>query len=287
MTVYPRISARRDNEVDLKVTFSRGGVPTDPYAITKIDIYRGQVLPHNLVATILPIDPCNSLYPSPIERVTDTIPAGECGTAEQEGVALPGQYRYYWTIPSDLVVPDVYLDVWSFLPTNPCSLPDFATTCGTDGCYPDLLSSELSSLTLSVCNRFWVYSDDWDVSDGLTAIRLGFEPLDQKFRLPEVRPLEVGMTPLPLYDYDYNLVASKLPFVTASIKIYTSNNELLVDNEPMEIGIRQGSYRTNPFVLRYQLDTSKFFIGSYKYRVIVILPDGSTRVSGDFVFTVS
>jgi hypothetical protein len=287
MAVYPRISGRRGNEIELGMTFSHGGVPTDPYAITRIDIYKTQVLPHNLVATILLPRPCDTGYPSPIEHVTETIPAGDCGTGVQPGMDIPGKFKFNWTVPDDLQVPDVYIDVWSYIATNPCSLAEFATSCGTTDCYPDLLDPALANLMLSSCGRFWVYSDNWEVSDGLETIRLGFEPLDQKFRTGEIRPLEVGITPLPLYDYNYNLVAPKLPFLTATIQISTQANEILIQDAPMEIGLRSGSYRNSPYVLKYCLDTTQLLIGTYKYRVMVTLPDGTTRASGDFILTIA
>jgi hypothetical protein len=111
--------------------------------------------------------------------------------------------------------------------------------------------------------------------------------LDQRFRQPEVRPLEIGITPLPLYDYNFNLNAPVIPNITATIRIETMNKEVLVNDAVMEMGLRQGSYRTNPFVLRYNVNTNSFLIGTYRYRIIATLPDGSTRASKDFVFTVA
>jgi hypothetical protein len=85
-----------------------------------------------------------------------------------------------------------------------------------------------------------------------------------------------------LYDYNKKLVDPILPYVSAKINIWTANNEPIIENADMTIKLRQGSYRSNPFVLSYMLNTSTIFIGSYRYRVTVILPDGSTRVSQDF-----
>ena len=90
------------------------------------------------------------------------------------------------------------------------------------------------------------------------------------------------MMPLPLYDFDFNLVAPIIPQLRATIKIETQNNEILVNDAEMDIGIRQGSYRTNPFTLRYLVNTSDFLKGTYTYRVTVTLPNGETRVSPDF-----
>lgn len=287
MATYPRISARRGNDVDLNVTFYRGGVATDPYAIIGVDIYRTQVLDQNLVASFAFPRPCEAGYPAPATKVTADIPAGDCGTEPQIGAPQDGQYTLLWSIPSDLVVPDVYLDVWSFIPTNPCDMAEFAAQCDTDNCYPDLTDAALEDLVLTICNRFWVYPDDWGANDGLETIQLGFEPLTQKFRQPESRPLEVGITPLPMYDYNFNLVAPVIPFIQGTITIKTLNNEILVDEGTMEMGLRQGAYRTNPFVLRYSIDTMCFLIGTYKYRVTATLPDGTSRTSGDFILTIS
>ena len=75
--------------------------------------------------------------------------------------------------------------------------------------------------------------------------------------------------------------------ITGTVTIKTMNNEILVDNGAMEMGLRQGSYRTNPFVLRYSIDTMAFLIGTYKYRITATLPDGTSRTSGDFILTIS
>lgn len=290
---YSRISARKGQQVRLCTTFYRNGVPTDPYAIRKIEIYRNSVVPHNLVATVVFTDPCDPLYPSPATVDTEDLPAGECGTGPITGSPIPGKYCYDYDVPADAVAPDVYIDVWYYYPDNPCDLPDYysATDCveQTDGsyCHADLDSASVTGLLQTVCNRFWVYPDQWFAGDGLQSIRFSFEPLDQKFNQPEVRPLEVGIMPLPLYDFNYNLNMPIIPYLSATIKVETRNKEVLVNNEPMEIALRQGSYRTNPFVFRWTLDTSNFLIGTYSYRITVTLPDGSTRASGDYIFTVA
>jgi hypothetical protein len=271
--------------------FMRGGIATPPYAIRKVDIYKTQILPSNLIASFVVVDPCDPSYPSPIEYIRADTEPGPCCTDGEIGAIVPGDYRLLLDIPADASVPDTYFDVWSFIPTNPCELEEFAPSCTVDtaGCvqYPDLDSPEIQGLVIQSCGRFWVYSDDWDVQDSLTSIRLGFEPLDQKFNQPEIRPLEIGIMPLPLYDYDFNLVAPILPQLQGTITIETINNELLVDNFPLTIGLRQGSYRSNPYVFRYTLDTSKFLKGTYSYSIKAILPDGSTRCSKKFVLTIS
>ena len=93
--------------------------------------------------------------------------------------------------------------------------------------------------------------------------------------------------PLPLYDYDYNRITPMLPYLQATISIFSRNCEMIVNNAPMNIGLRQGSYRSNPFVLQYPLDTSKFLIGTYDYQVTVQMPCGSKIVSPKYTLTIS
>ncbi len=92
--------------------------------------------------------------------------------------------------------------------------------------------------------------------------------------------------PLPLYDFD-NKIATIIPFLKAYISLYTDNCEILIDKHPMQIGLRQGTYRTNPFTLRYKFDTMIVLKGSYKYKVEVVLPNGESRVSPMFDIQVS
>jgi hypothetical protein len=271
----------------------RGGIATSPYAIRKVEIYKTQVIPSNLISTFVVVDPCDPTYPSPVEYIRTNTEPGLCGTEGQEGVIVPGEYRLMLDVPPDIPVPDVYFDVWTYLPTNPCLLQEeygSEAVCleDTSGCiYPDFDNPIVTGMLLQACNKFWVYSDDWDVSDSLTSIRLGFEPLDQKFNQPEVRPLEIGIMPLPLYDYNFNLVAPILPYLTATITIETEFREVLVTDAPMEIGLRQGSYRSNPYVFRYMVHTDRFLKGTYQYSIVVTLPDGSTRCSKKFILTIS
>lgn len=260
---YTRISARRGSPVDLKTQFMRGGVPTDPFAIYRVEIYRTKIAAENIIDVISVESPLNTGYPSPLV------------TGEN-----PGEYKLVWSVPEDAHVPDIYFDVWYFHANDP-RRPD--ETGGTG----DLDLSLYESRLIQICNRFWVYPDKWYTDGGLQTIKFGFEPLDTKFNKPEVRPLEVGLMPMPLYDYDYNLVAPIIPYVDARISIKTENDEMIVDSAPMTIKLRQGAYRTNPFVLSYLLNTVEFFIGTYKYRVLITLPDGTTRVSGTYYFSVS
>ena len=93
--------------------------------------------------------------------------------------------------------------------------------------------------------------------------------------------------PLPLYDYNFNLVNPMIPYLKPTISISTRFCEQLVVDEPCRIGLRQGAYRSNPYVVAYDLDTSMFMRGTYQYNIKLNLPDGSSRVSRKFTFTVS
>lgn len=259
MANLPRISSRTGGTVDLNVTFYRNGVAEDPFAIRRIDIYEGSEKPENLVAQIPISDPTDALYPAPLLKPL-------MGT----GSPIPGAFILPFDIPSTFNAPVVYLDVWRFIGTD----------LGTGG---DLNDETLWS---SQCNKFWVFPDGFYLDDGLVVPRFGFEALDKTFRKPEVRSLEVGLMPLPLYDFDFNRIAPIIPQLRALITIQTENCELLVDRAPCRIGIRQGSYRTNPFVIQYQLDTADFLVGTYVYRITLLLPNGETRVSEDMRITI-
>ena len=260
----PRISARKGKVVDLNIDFLNNGVLTAPYAIRKVEIYKTQVAPHNLVATIPVVEPGDGTYPSPV-----------CEESDTEGV-IEGKYHLPFSVPTDFTAPDIYYDVWSYYATDPCASPD----C-------DLDDSTIIPQLLTECHRFWVYPDDWYSSDKLQTIRFGFEPLDNKFYTPECRPLEVGIMPLPLYDYNFNLVNPMIPYLKPTITVETRHCELMIDQDPCRIGLRQGSYRSNPYVVIYDLNTALFLKGTYQYQINLTLPDGSTRVSRKFIFTVS
>jgi len=279
---YPRISARRGSVVDLNVDFRKNGVLTDPYAIRQIEIYKSSVVPHNLVATVPVVDLDDPLYPSPICRHEIASEAGDCCTEPSEDdTPVAGRYHLPYAISEDFEVPDVYFDVWYYFADNPCG------ALGTDATDCDMDEDTYDPLLLRCCHRFWVYPEEWFCDDRLQTIRFGFEPLDQKFHTPEARPLEVGLMPLPLYDYNFNLVNPIIPFLQPTITIETQHNELLADAEACRIGIRQGSYRSNPWVVQYDLNTSRFLKGTYRYYITLTLPNGSTRVSRKFVLTIS
>ncbi len=269
---FSRISARRGQVVDLNVDFLRNGVLTDPYAIRHIEIYKTSIAPHNLVTTIPIVDVAEPSYPSPLYQEESSG-----GTTN-----IAGSYHLLYSIPDDFVAPDVYFDLWYYFADDPCGQlgTENPTACDIDNAtYDDIL--------LKSCHRFWVYPDEWFTNDGLQTVRFGFEPLDQRFYKPEVRPLEIGLMPLPLYDYNFNLVNPLIPFLSPTITIETQHCELLVDNAPARMGIRQGSYRSNPWVIQYDLDTSEFLKGTYRYWLKLALPDGSTRVSRKFIMTIN
>jgi len=278
---YPRISARRGQVVDLNIDFLRNGQLTDPYAIRYVEIYKSQVLPHNLVVTLPVVDLNDTLYPAPACRETEDSSPGECCTEPTAPtIAITGKYHLPFAVPSNFSVPDVYFDVWYYFADNPCGdLGTGPTECDIDDpIYQDKL--------LRCCNRFWIYPEEWFCDNGLQTLRFGFEPLDQRFHQPELRPLEIGIMPLPLYDYNFNLVNPIIPFLQPRITIETQHNELLVDDDVARIGIRQGSYRSNPYVVQYDLDTTKFLKGTYRYRIKLILPNGQTRVSQNFILII-
>lgn len=278
----PRISARRGSVVDLDIDFYHNGALADPYAIRYVEIYKTQVLPHNLVATIPIVQVSDANYPSPVCQETVAAETGACGTEPDSDLdVIVGKYHLPYAVPSDLEVPDVYFDVWYYFATNPCGAN------GTEETVCDIDDTIYDAQLLKCCKRFWVYPEEWFCADGLQTVRFGFEPLDQQFNSPEVRPLEIGLMPLPLYDYNFNLVNPLIPFLKPEIIIETQYNELLVDSEPCTIGIRQGSYRSNPFVIKYNLDTTRFLKGTYQYKIVLNLPDGTSRVSRKFIFTVT
>lgn len=279
---FPRISARRGQVVDLNVDFLNNGVLADPFAIRFVEIYKTSVAPHNLVATIPAVLPDDPLYPSPICQEAIDSETGQCGTEPSEpSVPIVGKYHLPYAIPNDFSVPDVYFDLWYYFAEDPCG------ELGTEGTECDIDDEQYDPLLLKCCHRFWVYPDEWFCNDGLQTVRFGFEPLDQRFHSPEVRPLEIGLMPLPLYDYNFNLVNPLIPFLRPTITMETQHCELLVDNEPARMGIRQGSYRSNPWVIQYDLDTTRFLKGTYRYWITLNLPDGSTRVSRKFILTIS
>ncbi len=265
----PRISGRRGQPTNLDVDFYHNGVLADPFAIRRVEIYSDQVLPHNLIQTINIVNPYDPTYPSPVIKGDND--------ADDDDI---GSYSLQWQAPLTTDVPNVFNDVWYYFDVDPC-------TNGTGGTECDLDDPAFAPLLLTTCHRFWLYPNNWFTDDRLQSVSFGFEPLNQKFNTPEKRYLEVGLMPLPLYDFDYNLVMPMIPYLKASVTLTTRHNEKLIIDAPMSIGIRQGSYRTNPFVLRWLLDTTVFLIGTYRYKVTVTLPNGVSQTSPWFILVVN
>jgi hypothetical protein len=284
MQINKRISARVNQYVDLSVDFYRGGKLEDPFAIRKVEIYKGKIAACNLVATLPILPPSEDSYPYPVQKVYTPTTPGLCGTDPTASeTPIVGKYKLTFLVPNYFESPDIYYDVWYYYPSDPCIGEDGTITSIT-AC--DLDDPTLEEQLLKCCHRFWLYPDDWFCDDKLQTLRFGFEPLDVRFNKPETRPLEVGIMPLPLYDYNYNLVSKMIPYIRATITIETQHHEIIVDDEECRLGIRTGSYRTNPFVLQYDLDTSRFLKGTYQYSIVIHLPDGSTRASKKYHLSV-
>jgi len=258
-TAFPRIAGRLGQYLDLNVQFYNSGQPAEPYQISKIEIYKTEVLTSNLAATIDISQRDSTEYPAPLCVSTDVL----------------GEYHYPFLVPADFIAPDVYFDVWYYTPIGDTG------TAGTAGTDPIILSN------LSCCHRFWVFPDAWFCNDKLQTVRFGFEPIDQQFYQPELRTLEVGLMPLPLYDYNFNLVNPLIPFLSPTITIQTQFCETLVDKAACRIGLRQGSYRSNPYVVQYDVNTADFLKGTYQYQITLNLPDGSSRVSRKFILVIN
>jgi hypothetical protein len=185
--------------------------------------------------------------------------------------ASEGQFYLDWDVPDD-VQADSYIDDWEFV--------------GDTLAVTDIDDETLWS---STCGRFFIIdSNTWHGDDGLITKRFGFEALDKNFTKGEIRPLEVGIMPLPLYDYDWNKIVPLIPYLQATITIETLNCERIVENGAMELALRQGSYRTNPFVAKYLLDTTTtFLIGTYRYWIKFTLPNGEVRMSNKLHFSIN
>jgi len=250
--LFPRISAHSGGSVGLNVTFRRNGVGQDPFALRRIDIFKNSVSDDNLVAQILFGEPNDTGYPAP-------------ATPDP---TQPGSFVVEFMIPEDFDE-GVYFDVWRFL--------------GSD---PGTVDLDDESLWLSQCNKFFVFQDGWFLDDGTLTARFAFEPLDKRFRKGEIRNLEVGIMPLPLYDWDQTRFGPMIPQLCPFITIETEEGEILegLEKAPCKIGLRQGTYRTNPYVVQCPLDTNAFLKGQYRYRVTLELPNGETRVSEPFRF---
>jgi len=236
------------------MSFVHNGLKEDPYAVRRIDVYRGFVRPGQLVSQIIVPPPSDPLYPFPLIHDTGA-----------------GQFEALFAIPDDFAVDDVYVDVWSFLPE------DIGTGDPDD-----------ESLWLSQQGQFWVLDDSWIVDDLLHTKRLGFEPLDKKLRRGEIRTIEVALHPLPKHDFDYNKFAPSIAQLNPTITVSTTHKELIAGlvDAPCNIGIRQGSHLNSPFVVQCLIDTRLLLRGTYRYRIKVPLSDGSVVISEEFSFTV-
>ena len=221
-----------------------------PYALREITIYRGSIRPGNVVATIPFPDPDGTSYP---------FPATETST---------GEFIVPFDVPSDFVSCDAYYDVWSFFGEDP----------GTDGL-------DATNLLISQTGRFWVHDDVWISDDDLQSLKLGFDPLDKRLRRGELRTIEVAIHPLPLYDYNYNVLAPIIPQLNPTITIHTTNCELLIEDAPCKIGIRQGKNRNAPYVIQCFIDTRTLVRGTYQYTVKVNIED-RIIISPRFHFTI-
>lgn len=253
--LFPRISARTGQLVDLNVTISRSGVPTTPFALRRIDIYYQAVSDDNLVAQILFSEPDQTGYPSPAT------------------ITNPGEFSVEFLVPTSFEE-GIYFDVWRFIGDEPEDLSDF--------------DFDNEDNWISQCNKFWVFPDKWFLDDGLITPRFGFEPLDNRFTKGAVANLEVALMPLPLYDYDRVRMGPLIPQICPFITIETEEGEVLqgLEKQPCKIGLRQGSYRTNPYVIQCALDTTAFLKGTYTYKIILELPNGEVRVSEPFRFKI-
>jgi hypothetical protein len=272
-TPLPRIAGRLGQIIDLNVSIFRNGILTDPFAIRRVRIYRSAVADENLIAQFNFLPPGDPDYPSPAVQVTDT------------NGPVPGQYILPWDVPiSGIPTPDIFFDVWDFIAddcTTTGGIGSGGTATGLDACLDD------EELFISQCGKFWLFPDGFFLDDGLQNLRLDFEQLDVKLYQPEIRTIEVGLMPLPLYDYDFNYVAPIMAQLTGTFTLMSENEELLLDKVPMTLGLRQGTFRSNPFNLMYQFDTNAWLKGTYKFRVAVTLPNGETRVSPDFPIMIS
>src|SRR5574341_293137 len=101
---FPRISSHTGGQVALNVTFYHNGIPEDPFAIRRVDIFHGSEKPENLVAQIPIVPPDDLLYPSPL--IKDTTGSGD---------PKPGAFTLLFDFPSDFDAPSAYIDVWHFL----------------------------------------------------------------------------------------------------------------------------------------------------------------------------
>lgn len=280
---FPRVSGRTGQPIALNVQFAQGGMAAEPFSIRRVKIYRSAVADENIISEIPFAAPGDSDYPSPATRNLDS-----------DGNPIPGSFTLIFDVPAlGVPTPDIFFDVWEFVAED-CrgsgedTGNEGLTTTDLDSCFDD------EDNTLSLCCKFWLLPDAWFLDCGLEVFRFGFEALDLKMYQPEVRTIEVGLMPLPLYDFDFNLMAPIIPHLTATFTLRTENREVIIDNEPMTIGLRQGAFRSNPFTLQFKLNTTTvestgcpLLKGTYSYQVMINLPNGETRASPEFALQIS
>lgn len=234
MNIYPRVSGRVGEIVALNMNFYHNRVLSSPFAIRRIDIFRASLKPEDLVAQVVFPSPVETAYPAP-------------------GIEInPGMFEVNFAVPETFVPNDAYFDVWYFIGEDP-------GTAGFDN----------ENLWNFQTGQFWLFDDVWVSDDELLSKRLGFEPLDKKFKRGEIRNLEIGIHPLPKYDYDFNKIAPIIPQLSPSITVWTIHDELLLSDVPCKIGVRQGHHRNSPFVIQCLLDTRTLIRGTYRYVVKV------------------
>lgn len=249
----PRVAGRLGTQVALNMQFNRNAVPDVPFAVRRIDIYRGSIRRPNLVAQI-PVElPGSTNYPAPL--VAD--------------LNSPGSFTAVFDAPDTLVPGDVYFDVWNFIGDDPGGTAD--------------LDDE--SLWIAQSGRFYLFDDVWITDDYLSTLKIDFDPLDKILRRGEIRTIELAIFPLPIYEHDWNKLIPLIPQLEPTITIKTDYDELLVQDAPCKIGVRQGANRNSPYVVQCQIDTRGLLRGTYKYFIKTRLGD-QTIVSDYYYFTV-
>lgn len=257
MEPFKRISARTGGVVALNMSFKNNGALMDPYAIIKVNIYKNKIAQANLVEMIEIVPPDSTDYPAPLERGLD-----------DDDNPIPGKYVLNYAIPSEFEQ-DVYFDEWVIV-----------SECNSTDCLED------TDQCSTICGRFYVFTDCVVGDDELEKFKFGFESLNHHFSKPAVVPLEVGVMPLPLYDHKVGAIQA-IASATAKIMIETDRQEVVLEWTPIDIALRSGSYRSNPYVLRYTLATSEFLAGTYAYKVMLKLRNGDTYVSKRMYFTIA
>lgn len=248
---YSRLNARTGNIVNLDINIYNNGILKSPYAILNIDIYRNSIKPANLVATIPIADRNSTNYPSPASEISE------------------GQFVIPFYVPHNFPAPDIYFDVWNIIGSEP----------------QNITATNLDDVIISKSGRFWVFNDIWISDDRLKTLRIGFEPLDKKLRRGEIRTIEIAVYPLPLYEYDFNIMEPIISQLNPKITIHTSNGELIVKDAECKIGIRQGKSRHSKFVIQCLLDTRLFVRGTYKYTIKTNIEDRQI-ISPEFYITI-